>query len=45
MKTPKTRNGFRRFLAGTLEKTALGAVGFGVLRPIFDPSIEGAFGP
>ena len=39
MKTPKTRNDLRRFVAGTLEKLSLGAVGLGLLRPAFDVSI------
>ena len=40
---PRKRNELRRFVAGTLEKFTLGAVGFGVLLPLFDPSVEGAF--
>ena len=38
----RKRNEIRRFVAGTAEKLALGAVGFGALRPVFDPSIDGA---
>ena len=39
----RKRNEIRRFGASTAEKVALGAVGFGVLRPVFDPTVEGAW--
>ena len=38
----RRRNEIRRFAAGTAEKLALGAIGFGALRPVFDANVDGA---
>ena len=39
----RKRNEVRRFVASTAEKVTLGAVGFGVLRPVFDASVDAAW--